>query len=125
MKGKLSPDGIFIGNFFGHLTETAPSFVMSAMRTFHSVFPSSTFFAVTDRASPHPQHIAFVGQNGATPADFCVAKLLRSSDRFLSSLCKKIVDVSPNILAAFPLLTDDYAPVEYLTGLTFKKMAKE
>lgn len=125
VKDRLSPDGIFIGNFFGNLTEAAPSFVMSAMRTFRSVFPNSTFFAVTDRTSPHPQHIAFVGQNCASPTDFCSPTIRHSSDTFLASLCQKIIDVSPKTLAAFPLFTDDYAPVEYLAGLTFKKMARE
>lgn len=123
VKDRLSPDGTFIGNFFGHLSTTPQSFVMSAMRTFRSVFPNSTFFAVTDRTSPHPQHIAFVGQNNASPTDFCSSTIRHSSDTFLASLCQKIVDVSPKTLAAFPLFTDDYAPVEYLTGLTFKKMA--
>lgn len=124
VKDKLSPDGIFIGNFFGHLSTAPPSFVMSAMRTFRSVFPNSTFFAVTDRGSPHPQHIAFVGQNGAASMDFCTASIQHSADRFLASLCGKIVDVPPSLLAAFPLLTDDYAPVEYLTGLTFRQMVQ-
>src|SRR3989338_3175677 len=124
VRSKLSADGIFIGNFFGNLTDTAPSFVMSAMRTFRSVFQSSTFFAVTDRDSLEPQHIAFVGQNGTMNTDFCSVKLRSSSDRLLSSLCEKIIDVSPKILAAFPLLTDDYAPAEYLTGLTLKKMMR-
>lgn len=121
-KSKLSPDGIFIGNFFGNLTETAPSFVMSAMHTFRSVFPNSTFFAVTDRTSSHPQHIAFVGQNSPTPPDFCAPKLLHSSNEFFASLCYKFIEVSPETLAAFPLFTDDYAPVEYLTGLTFWRL---
>lgn len=124
VRNRLSPDGIFIGNFFGNLTKTAPSFVMSAMHTFRSVFPNSTFFAVTDRDSLQPQHIAFVAQNTPSPADFCSPKLLHSSDSFISSLCGKVIDISPETLTAFTPFTDDYAPVEYLTGLTFKKMVR-
>lgn len=124
VRSKLSSDGIFIGNFFGYLTETAPSFMMSAMHTFRSVFPNSTFFAVTDRTSPHPQHIAFVAQNAPSPVDFCSPKLRNSSDTFFASLCKKVIDVSTKTLAVFPPFTDDFAPVEYLTGLTFRQMIK-
>lgn len=124
VRSKLSPDGIFIGNFFGNITDKAPSFIMSAMHTFRSVFPNSTFFAVTNRDSEHPQHIAFVGQNGSTPTDFCSPKLRNSSEVFLASLCDKVIEISPKKLVVFPLFTDDYAPVEYLTGLTFKLMAQ-
>lgn len=123
-KGKLAPGGIFIGNFFGNLVEAPPSFVMSAMHTFRSVFPNSTFFAIADRTSSRAQHVAFVGQNSPTPSDFCSPELQNSPDAFLASLCEKVIEIPHKIFAAFPLFTDDYAPVEYLTGLTVKWMVR-
>lgn len=110
-KSKLSPDGILVLNVIGSLSAEEPSFLLSELRTMRGIFPEVLVFAEF-LDSPAPQNVILVGLNREreTP-DFS-----RSDNPFLRGLAARLVPFERYQLSKYPLLTDDYAPVEYLVG---------
>ncbi|HBC70813.1 TPA: hypothetical protein DCZ46_02530 [Candidatus Campbellbacteria bacterium] len=108
-KKKLSADGVFIANVVGDLSMQQPSFLMAEIRTFQSVFPNSYFFAVDATQKTGLQNIIFVGYNGNKKIDLY-------SDQLLSPFTDKLIRIKEFDLSQSPLLTDNYAPVEYLSA---------
>ncbi len=106
VKNRLSQNGIFIANMIGDLSRQEPSLIFSEIKTFKSVFENSYFFAVKSPKITGSQNIIFVGYNSEELVDF-------SND--------KIIDLNRFDLSSYPLLTDDYSPVEYLTGKVLQK----
>ena len=99
---RLSPGGVFMVNVIGNLTPTFPSFTLSEIKTFRGVFANSFFLAVESPSSLKTQNMIFVGVNGAFDKP--------------ANIGDKIVDVGKYDLERYPVLTDDYSPVEYLTA---------
>jgi spermidine synthase len=114
-KDKLSEDGIFVANIIGDLSPQASSLIMSEIKTFQSVFPNSYFFAVDGPDKTTVQNIIFVGYNSEKKIDFNDYKITRERDLIIQSLGKKIINLDKFDFSKYSLLTDDYAPVEYLT----------
>ena len=82
---------------------------MAEIRTFQSVFPNSYFFAVDATQKTGLQNIIFVGYNGNKKIDLY-------SDQLLSPFTDKLIRIKEFDLSQSPLLTDNYAPVEYLSA---------
>ena len=112
-KRRLNDDGVFIGNFIGRLSEESPSFLLSEIRTFKEVFPNSYFFAVVSPQTTNIQNIIFLGHNSDTVVELDADMLLRHSDPILASLNNALIDTASFDLSLHPILTDDYAPVDY------------
>src|SRR3989344_3185940 len=110
VKNKLNHDGIFIANMIGDLSRQEPSLIMSEIKTFKSVFENSYFFAVKSPKIISPQNIIFVGYNSGKIIDFDG-----------HSLKDKLIDTNRFDLSVYPVLTDDYSPVEYLTAQVLKR----
>lgn len=108
-KQKLSADGVFIANVVGDLSMHQPSFLMAEIRTFQSIFPNSYFFAVDSPQKTGLQNIIFVGQNSNKKIDLYYNQLP-------STLSNKLIKIEEFDLSSSPLLTDNYAPVEYLSA---------
>lgn len=100
---KLNENGILILNIVGNLMPSKSAFAMSEMKTFRTVFPNSYYIAVDAVDYPGPQNILFIGYNSD-----------RKVDLKDSALTKKLIDIESYDLSRFPILTDNYAPVEYL-----------
>lgn len=115
-KQSLAPEGIFVANLIGDLSRRQPSLIMSEIKTFRSVFPNSYFFAVDDPASSAPQNIIFVGYNSDTRIGLNDPALLASDDPVIRALSSKLIDVARFDLTPYPVLTDNFAPVEFLTA---------
>lgn len=109
VKEKLNKNGIFIVNTIGDLPREGSSLVLSEIKTFQSVFPNSYFFAVESPETINLQNIILVGYNGDEEINL---------DR---SLRDKKIDLNRFDLASYPILTDNFSPVEYLTGQALRR----
>lgn len=118
-KSKLSSRGVFIANVVGSLATKPQSFALSEMKTFKSVFQNSYFFAVNSSESPKPQNLIFVGYNGDNAIDFNGSDIKKNKNYIISGLSEKIIDVDNIDLSYYPILTDNFAPVDYLISKEF------
>lgn len=120
-KDKMSDDGIFIANMIGSLSRQKRSLTMSEIKTFQEVFPNSYFFGAESPNSLSPQNLIFVGYKSDRAINLNDDKMKNNPDSFISSLAEKNIDLKRFDLTNYLLLTDNYTPVEYLTGLELKK----
>lgn len=122
VKSKLTPDGIFVGNFIGDLTPSDESLTLSQIKTFKEVFPNSYFIAVDDPDIYGVQNIIFVGQNSDEMVDLASAENRAKLSKLSSGLDEKLVDLNRYSFEKYLTLRDNYAPVEYLTSLMLKQL---
>jgi spermidine synthase len=120
-KSKLNKNGIFIANMIGDLSRQQPSFIMSEIKTFQTVFPNSYFFAVESPESAQSQNIIFVGYNSDKHIDLNVPSIITDPDPTIRSLRDKVIDMNRFELSPHPIMTDNYSPVEYLTGQVLQR----
>lgn len=113
-KSKLSKNGVFIMNVIGRLRNEKPSFLLSQIKTFQTVYPNMLIFAVYNPQYDGPQNIILAGFNSDKPID-PAARSTQGS--FFTSLTDKIVGVERFVLDVHPIFTDNYAPVEYFNAL--------
>lgn len=117
-KNKLSTDGIFVANLIGTVSRQEPSLIMSEIKTFQTIFPNSYFFAVDSPIKSGSQNIIFIGYNSTKKIDF---NQLSTNDIFLKSLKQKQINPDRFELSPYPILTDNYAPIDTLTGDLLQK----
>ena len=117
-KNKLRPEGVFIANMIGDLSRREPSLIMAEIKTFRTVFPNSYFFAVESaERTDQLQNITLVGFNSARHIDVTSPPVTTDPDPLIRFLRFKAVDVDRRFeLSSYPILTDDFSPVEYLTA---------
>ena len=115
-KSRLQDNGIFIGNFGGSLYGDESSLVVSEIKTFKESFPNSYFFAVSSPESPETQNIMFLGVNGEKKLDFKSNEILKNTNKIISGLPEKSIDLAKMDFSMAKSLTDDYAPIEHLVG---------
>ncbi len=122
-KARLQPGGVFIANMIGDLSRRQPSLIMAELKTFQSVFPNSYYFAVDSPAiGDLIQNITLVGYNGDARFDLSPATMARHPDELIRLLPYKRLDVDRRYeLSPYPLLTDNYSPVEYLTARALRR----
>ena len=100
----LTDNGVFFANIIGaSSSENLPSIFGSAYRTFTSVFKHSIILAMDSAENPQIQNFLMVGKKtplGALP----------------ESIARRAITLDANRLSKEILLTDDYAPTEYLTA---------
>ncbi len=112
-KNRLSDKGVFIGNFAGDLNKEAPSFILSEIKTFRSVFTNSYFFSVESVNTSNSQNVIFLGINSQEQIDFRADEILESSDPIIKNLHKKNIDLNQFDFSKYQEITDDFSPVEY------------
>lgn len=120
-KDKLSDEGIFIANLIGDLSRQEPSLIMSEIKTFRSVFPNSYFFAVDAPDKIGSQNIIFVGYNSDKKIDFSDTKITKDDNLLIQSLERKNIDLDRFEFSEYPILTDNFSPVEFLTYQVLQK----
>jgi len=121
LKDKLAEDGVFIANIIGDLSRQQPSFVFTEIKTFKSVFPNSYFFAVESPKKTDLQNIIFVGYNSDKKLDLNTSLILQNKNPIISLLPTKIINLNRFELSSYPILTDNFSPVEYLTAKALKR----
>lgn len=120
-KERLRPDGIFIANVIGDLSTEHDSLILAELKTFRAVFPESHFFAVRSPDDPGAQNVIFVGYKGAAP-DLDDEKIRGSQYEVVRSLRDHVIDIARFDLTDHPLLTDNFAPVEYLSAKVLERV---
>ena len=122
-KNRLSPGGVFVANMIGDLSRQQPSLIMAEIRTFKSVFPNSYFLAVDSPViTSLVQNITLVGYNSDRRIDLTSQEVAEHSDALIRLLPYKVLDIDRRYeLSAYPLLTDNYSPVEYLTARALQR----
>ena len=105
----------------GDLSRQQPSLVMSEIKTFQTVFPNSYFFAVKSPTSTRSQNIMFVGYHSDNKIDLNASSTLADPDPVIRSLRDKVVNLDRFDLSPYPVMTDNYSPVEYLTGRVLQR----
>ncbi len=122
-KDKLNPQGFFIANLIGTFSRSSPSFILSEIKTFQTVYPNSYFFAVTSQDPLYPQNIIMVGYNSSEKIDF--EKARQSTDTYFQSIPDKEVALDDFDLTPYAIFTDNYAPVDYYNAHTLEAVSKE
>ncbi|MCS7200561.1 MAG: fused MFS/spermidine synthase [Patescibacteria group bacterium] len=113
-KEKLSENGFFWANVIGKLEKKDNNFVTSELKTFISVFPNTYFFVASPPAYRKLRNFILIGiKDENKMIDFSRVKgsELDFSDNLIDW---KKIDLSSAII-----LTDDFAPVEYLISKSF------
>jgi len=115
-RDRLSQDGILILNIMGDLSRKQPSLAMSEIRTFQQVFPNAYVFAVKSPAAIGPQNLILVGFNSDQFIDLDAPEIAQHEDAFIRTLAAQQVNMDRFELSDYAILTDNYAPVDYLTA---------
>lgn len=121
---KLAPGGVFMANIIGSLSSQAPSFTLSEVKTFRSVFPNSYVFATKSPTSTEPQNIIFVGWRSDTVANLNSPAVLADKNPLVRSLGEKLVNLDSIDFSRYTIFTDNYAPVEYYSARFLAQVAQ-
>jgi spermidine synthase len=126
-KSKLRPEGVFIANIIGDLSRREPSLIMAEIKTFQTVFPNSYFFAVESIArTDQVQNITLVGYNSSRRVDVAAPPVTTDPNEIVRFLRFRVLDVDRRFeLSPYPVLTDDFSPVEYLTARVLRRAFDE
>ena len=114
----LNDDGVVLANLISTLSHKNNAFLRTELATYKSVFPQVYLFAVqypdpTEKEKGNFQNFMLVGlKSGKKP-------LMSSDDKELNRFLSHLVRI--NIEEDLPILTDDFAPVEYYTSQALDK----
>ncbi len=124
-KDRLNPGGIMVVNMIGDLSRQPSSLIFAEIKTFQSIFPNCYFFAVDSPEKTYAQNIMLVGYNQDTKIDIDSPTITANKDPFIRFLGYKAIDVSHRFeLSPYPVLTDNFAPVEYLTAQVLQRASQ-
>jgi spermidine synthase len=115
-KRKLAPDGVLVANYYGSLAPETRVMIHAAFKTLRSVFPQAYAIATVDPDSDALQNFIFIGHNAAHPGrriDLRQAAATGFADPLLKALAGLEWRATDALLEPDPILTDDFAPVEY------------
>lgn len=124
-KENLSDGGVIIINFIGDLSRQRQSLTFAEIKTFQSVFPNSYFFAVESPKSTNVQNMIFVGHNSNKKINLDSPSILQNPNPIISQLKTKTINLERYDLSPYPILTDNYSPVEYLTAKVLQRNFKK
>jgi spermidine synthase len=127
----LSEDGVFIINTIGALdysktTDSEKTITGVLIKTFQSVFPSSYYIAVDSANKSGFQNIIFVAFKSKEIINIeekidSYLSIDREDEAFFQQLKEKVLNTSLYNLENYQPLTDDFAPVEYLTARLLRR----
>jgi glutaminyl-peptide cyclotransferase len=108
------------------LSRQEPSLIMAEIKTFKTVFPNSYFFAVAWPERTDSQNVMLIGYNSETRVDLNSRPILANRDPLIRSLPSKVIDVDRRFdLSPYPILTDNFSPVEFLTARVLRRAFAE
>lgn len=109
---QLNDNGMFMANIIGSFDRRTPSLIFSELKTLQAVFPHVYVFGTESPSSLDPQNIIVVAHKSSQPVVFDQQQLAQSRHQVIQTLAAQQFDASTTDLTPYPLLTDDYAPVE-------------
>lgn len=121
---KLNDDGLFIMNVIDTLDKKPPSLVYAEIRTLQAVFPHVYLFAVDSPKLPHVQNLIVAAHKSDAPTNFANPNLQSSRHEIVRDLTKHQVSLDAVDLRQYPIVTDDYAPVENWTAELLSKYGR-
>lgn len=122
VRDHLTEQGTVIMNVAANIDPDPPSLGLAALKTFQLVFPSSEFIALNPQDLSAIQNIIFWGIRDDTWSfDPNHPRMLYASEEELRTLEGHRLDTRRLDLSRQPILSDDYAPVEYLVAKMIKK----
>jgi spermidine synthase len=123
-RSKLKEDGVLIANFYGSLAPDTRATIYSVLRTMRAAFPQVYVFATVSPASEVLQNFIFVGHNTSNPGqrvDLGRAAAVEFAYPMLKDVAALELRVADALLDSHPMLTDDYAPVEYYAANAIRR----
>src|SRR5712691_413524 len=110
-RSRLKENGVLIANFYGSLAPDTRATIYSVLRTMRAAFPQVYVVATVSPASEELQNFIFVGHNASNPDE-------RSDLGQAAALEWRAADA---LLDSYPVLTDDFAPVEYYAANAIRR----
>jgi len=120
-RSRLKPDGVLIANFYGSLAPDSRATIYSVLRTMRAAFPQVYVFATADPASEELQNFIFVGHNADQRVDLRRAVTTEFSYPVLKRVAALEWRAEDALLDSYPLLTDDFAPLEYYAAAAIRR----
>ena len=108
---RLTEDGVLIANFYGSLAPDSRAAIYSVLRTMRAAFPQVYVVATAGPASEELQNFIFVGHNASNPQ--------RRID--LGKAAALEWRAANDLLDSYPVLTDDFAPLEYYAANAIRR----
>lgn len=123
-RSRLAADGVLIANFYGSLAPDARATIYAVLRTMRSVFPQVYVIATVDPASEALQNFIFIGHNASDPrrrVDLRQAGAAAFAYPVLKEIGTRELRPAEARVALYPLLTDDFAPLEYYAASAIRR----
>jgi spermidine synthase len=123
-KSRLGANGVLIANYYGSLAADSRSMLYAELKTMRSVFPQVYVIATVSPASEQLQNFIFIGHNTAHPerrTDLHRAAALPFAYPMLKGIAARELRPADAALESYPLLTDDFAPVEYYAANAIRR----
>lgn len=118
---RLTENGVFMANLIGTTNTQGQSFIWSEIKTMQAVFPQVYVFAVRDPLDTKVQNIIAVGSKFQQRIDIHDAKWRESAYQVVREAASHYVPVERMSLKEHLVLTDNYAPIDYLTSKVLPK----
>jgi len=107
-------------NIIGKLEGKGSLLLLSEIKTFRSVFKNSYLFAVDSPSKKGLQNFILLGlKNDSQKIDFGSEQILENENEIIRNLPEKLIKPESLSLDSALTLTDDFAPIEYLTAKLF------
>ena len=123
-KSRLKQDGVLIANYYGSLAPQTRSMIYSVLRTMRAVFAQVYVIATVNPASEELQNFIFVGHNASQPGrrkDLRQAAGVEFAYPVLRGVAALELAPADAALESYPLLTDDFAPVEHFAANAIRR----
>jgi len=123
-RSRLKENGVLIANFYGSLAPETRATIYSVLRTMRAAFPQVYVFATVSPASEELQNFIFVGHNASNPGqrtDLQRAAAVEFAYPMLKGVAALEWRAADALLDPYPVLTDDFAPVEYYAANAIRR----
>lgn len=123
-RSRLREDGVLIANYYGSLAPDSRSMIYSVLRTMRAAFPQVYAIATVGPESEELQNFIFIGHNPSIPdrrIDLRQAAAIEFAYPMLKGVAALELRPTDALLYSHPLLTDDFAPVEYYAANAIRR----
>jgi spermidine synthase len=123
-RSKLRDDGVLIANFYGSLAPDSRATIYAVLRTMRAAFPQVYVIATAGPESEELQNFIFIGHNASNPGkriDLRQAAAVEFAYPMLKDIAALELRPTDALVNSYPVLTDDYAPLEYYAANAIRR----